>query len=92
MDADGDRIVIDATTEGVWRDKFIRTHTASTDPTVTIDENNSIKVNGEFFFSMGPFMPNYPELVNWKNNAGSNTANTEGYYAIHSPTSFGKFP
>jgi len=91
LDAAGDRIVIDATTEGVWRDKFVRTHTAVTDPTVTIDENNSIKVNGEFFFSMGPFMPNYPELVNWKNNAGSNTANTEGYYAVHSPTSFGSF-
>ena len=75
-------------TGGIWRDKF--THWATT-PTAVIDENNSIKVDGEFFFSMGPFMPNYPELVNWKNNAGSNTANTEGYYAVHSPTSFGSF-
>ena len=88
LDSNGDRIVIDATTEGVWRDKFVRTHTAETDPTVSIDENNSIKISGEFFFPIGPFMAKALELADWKNNAGSTAAFTEGYYDDHTPTTF----
>ncbi len=64
LDADDNQI-----TGGIWKDKYIR---ASATPVLTIDENNSFKINGEFYFPMTPFLLGESNLPSYISEGGVN--------------------
>jgi len=71
LDADDNQI-----TGGIWKDKYIRD---SATPVITIDENNSFKINGTFYFPMTAFLLSTSYLPSYISDGGIN--GTFMYYA-----------
>ncbi len=74
LDASGDRIVINATTEGIWRDKFYKGYNNT--PAVGIDENNNFIIGGHPYFSIFAFMLGSSSYTKYITDAGINTLDT----------------
>ena len=74
---------------GLWRDKFSKQY--PTIPKVGFDENNSIRINGELFFPVGPYMTDGPKIPLFLKQADINMLHTEGYYTTHNPTTWNTY-
>jgi hypothetical protein len=84
LDASGNQI-----TGGLWRDKFNRNYAGVAK--VAIDENNSFKVNGTYFFPVGPFQIGASSFPSYIASGGINMLNTEGYAVSHTPSSYAQY-
>ncbi|MBN2157862.1 MAG: PKD domain-containing protein [Spirochaetes bacterium] len=59
------------------REQFPKSYNGS--PTVGIDENNAIRVNGNLFFPVTPFMLNIVDIPTWKTNSYISMLNSQGF-------------
>jgi len=74
-------------TGGLWRDKFYKDYSGVA--TVSIDENNSLRVNDVLYFPITPFLLDSSWMPTYRDDGGINTLQSEGYNTTHNSTSWG---
>jgi hypothetical protein len=81
LDAGGQRLP-----GGIWRDKFSKQYAGV--PRVGIDENNAVRVNGQFFFPIMTYMTDNEHVQSYLDSSSINSLHTEGWYPSHNVTTW----